>query len=193
MDLALEILKVVVPLAVGLFAGWIATRNARKSPHDNLKALVEIEAKLADDDHKVVVQASIAREIRKLNALNSAREEKFWKWVWINLTSSREIAGYFVFPLVALVVAAATPIWASLYGSDGDPASTSVEVSTTWLATTGLGVTVVTVVLASIIAYASYRTTQRADRLERDAMRVRFETIRRDREVPLDGVNEPGE
>lgn len=84
----LEVLKVLIPLMVGLFAGWVATRNARKTPHDNLKSLVDIVGKLDDPAQRAVIEVSVAREIRKLDRLNKSREEPFFKWLWIQMTGS---------------------------------------------------------------------------------------------------------
>lgn len=66
----------VVTLFVGLFAGWVASRNARKTPHENLKALTEIRASLgetAPSEQLAVLDASIAWEIQRIDELTSAR------------------------------------------------------------------------------------------------------------------------
>ncbi|WP_431816289.1 hypothetical protein [Gordonia jacobaea] len=62
-------------LVVGLLAGWVATRNARKTPHENLKALTEIRAALADDDETatMVLNEAIKYEIDRLARLSAAR------------------------------------------------------------------------------------------------------------------------
>ncbi|PTR42043.1 hypothetical protein C8K38_111212 [Rhodococcus sp. OK611] len=72
------------PIAIifaAAIAGWVATRNSRKSPHENLKMLVEIRAELvaiegdgAPLDAGQVVDRSIQAELNKLHKLNSAHD-----------------------------------------------------------------------------------------------------------------------
>jgi hypothetical protein len=150
----LEVLKVLVPLVVGLFGGWIATRNARKTPHDTLKALVDIDDKLKDAGHRAVVEVSIGREIRKLERLNSSREEPFWKWAWIQVTT-RGIGG----PLSGLSLVSVGVIGAIAYDIyhrvDGTEASTTVQISA--------GVTASIALVAVVVAYIGYRLSKTLD------------------------------
>ncbi|MEV4155831.1 hypothetical protein AB0J48_22660 [Nocardia salmonicida] len=60
-------------------AGGIAVRNARKTPHENLKTLVEIldmSQHIWRDDRRVL-EESVHREVQRLDRLNQARVEGF--------------------------------------------------------------------------------------------------------------------
>ncbi|MEW1881021.1 hypothetical protein AB0O58_15125 [Rhodococcus sp. NPDC080181] len=78
---------VFVPVGVilaAIIAGSFAVRNARKTPHEQLKTLVEIREKLhIVDTH--VIDAAIDREIAKIDRLNAARIEGFWQYAWQRL------------------------------------------------------------------------------------------------------------
>lgn len=55
---------VLTPLVLGLIAAIVATRNAKKTPHERLKNLVDIHDKMPDHlDSRKVVEAAIAREL----------------------------------------------------------------------------------------------------------------------------------
>jgi hypothetical protein len=65
-----------------IIAGSFAVRNARKTPHETLKTLVEIAEKA--DDHiecedQDVLKAAMHREIQRIDRLNQARLEGFWR------------------------------------------------------------------------------------------------------------------
>lgn len=156
----LEVLKVLVPLVVGLFGGWIATRNARKTPHDTLKALVDIDDKLKDAGHKAVVEVSIGREIRKLERLNNSREEPFWKWAWIQLTTREIGAPFFGLSLVLVGVIGAIA-YDTYHRADGTEASTTVQISA--------GATISIAVATIVVAYISYRLSKTLDTISSKA------------------------
>ncbi|WP_141564533.1 hypothetical protein [Mycolicibacterium palauense] len=66
-----------------LIAGWFGGRNARKTPHDRLKALVEISRDLPPGvDVDGAVEGAMRRELRHLDRLNKAREESLLKYWW---------------------------------------------------------------------------------------------------------------
>lgn len=71
-----------------IIAGSFAVRNARKTPHETLKTLVEIaeqaEGHIQADD-RAVLDAAIHREIRRIDRLNQARVEGFWRYWAENL------------------------------------------------------------------------------------------------------------
>lgn len=115
----LEVLKVLVPLLVGLFAGWVATRNARKTPHDNLKALVDINSSLAEGmDPDGIVETAMRRELRRLDRINRSREGSFAHFVWVQIQNN----GAMTVAAIALVAGMAagltelTPQWISAEG-----------------------------------------------------------------------------
>jgi formate hydrogenlyase subunit 4 len=68
----------IAGLIGALLAAWVALRNARKSPHENLKALADIRSALASDLEHVDPQQALSRairfEVRKLDKLTEARE-----------------------------------------------------------------------------------------------------------------------
>ncbi|MEU4807922.1 hypothetical protein AB0H20_01845 [Nocardia fluminea] len=66
-----------------IIAGGFAVRNARKTPHENLKTLVEILEKSEHvwrDDRRVLEEA-VHREIQRIDQLNRARVEGFWSYL----------------------------------------------------------------------------------------------------------------
>ncbi|WP_206499030.1 hypothetical protein [Rhodococcus sp. KRD175] len=71
---------VFVPAGVilaAIIAGSFTIRNARKTPHEQLKTLVEIREKLhVVDTH--VIDAAIDRELEKIDRLYSARTRGVW-------------------------------------------------------------------------------------------------------------------
>ncbi|WP_142924636.1 hypothetical protein, partial [Klebsiella pneumoniae] len=102
----IELARVVATISVGAFAGWRATRTARRPPHDNLKALVGIEDKLDErDDPTGVVKEAIRREIRSLDRLNRSREGSYPKWLWIQITSKggQPVTGLIFVPIAIAV------------------------------------------------------------------------------------------
>lgn len=74
-----------------LIAGGFAFRIARKTPHENLKALVEIRQTLSEGDVNLdengVLAAAIGHELDKIDRLTTAREKGFWEYT---RTASRD-------------------------------------------------------------------------------------------------------
>jgi hypothetical protein len=66
-----------------IIAGSFAVRNARKTPHETLKTLIEItekaEGQIQPEDRAVLI-AACHREILRIDRLNRARREGFWKY-----------------------------------------------------------------------------------------------------------------
>ncbi|MEO3757309.1 hypothetical protein ABGB19_03330 [Mycobacterium sp. B14F4] len=66
-----------------IVAGSFAVRNARKTPHETLKILVEIaenaEGLIRPEDREVL-ETAIHREIQRIDRLNRARLEGFWRY-----------------------------------------------------------------------------------------------------------------
>ncbi|MEV6071858.1 hypothetical protein AB0L82_35415 [Nocardia sp. NPDC052001] len=68
-------------VTAAVIAGSIAVRTARKTPHENLKSLLEI----LKDDHleaadRDIIAASVHREIARIGMLNAARLQGFWAY-----------------------------------------------------------------------------------------------------------------
>src|ERR1700722_662225 len=66
-----------------IIAGSFAVRNARKTPHETLKTLVEIAEKAEGNirrEDRAVLETAIHREIQLIDRLNQARLEGFGKY-----------------------------------------------------------------------------------------------------------------
>jgi hypothetical protein len=71
-----------------IIAGSFAVRNARKTPHETLKTLVEIAEKaenLIEAEDQDILKAAMHREIQRIDRLNQARLEGFWTYLRENL------------------------------------------------------------------------------------------------------------
>jgi hypothetical protein len=71
-----------------IIAGSFAVRNARKTPHETLKTLVEIAEKAEghiEPQDLAVLATAVHREIQRIDRLNRARLEGFWKYWWENV------------------------------------------------------------------------------------------------------------
>ncbi|WP_460723872.1 hypothetical protein [Nocardia heshunensis] len=68
-------------VSVALIGGAFAIRNARKTPHENLKSLLEL---LKDPDihagDRNVLDKAVHREISRIGLLNDARIQGFWAY-----------------------------------------------------------------------------------------------------------------
>ncbi|MEV0059785.1 hypothetical protein [Nocardia sp. NPDC050718] len=92
-------------IIAAIIAGGIALRNGRKTPHENLKSLVEI---LDKSQHvwrhdRYILEQAIHREIQRLDKLNKARLEGFWAY---NLERIRQSSPWESGNAVALAVIA---------------------------------------------------------------------------------------
>ena len=73
---------VLAPLVIAILGAIVATRNAKKTPHERLKNLVEIRANLPENlDSKRVVEAAIARELVDFDRRIAADQRGFWAGV----------------------------------------------------------------------------------------------------------------
>ena len=73
---------VLTPLVLGLIAAIVATRNAKKTPHERLKNLVDIHEKMPKGvDSRKVVGAAIARELVDFDRRVAADQRGFWAGV----------------------------------------------------------------------------------------------------------------
>lgn len=65
-----------IPLIVAFIAAIVATRNAGRSPHDRLKAVVDIHKDIPDGvDTKGVLEAVMARELEVMAKRYATREK----------------------------------------------------------------------------------------------------------------------
>ncbi|EFG73702.1 hypothetical protein HMPREF0591_6389 [Mycobacterium parascrofulaceum ATCC BAA-614] len=88
------VLGTVGVVLAAIIAGSFAVRNARKTPHETLKTLVEIAEKagnLIEAEDLDVLKAAVHREIQRIDRLNQARVEGFWKYWWENVKQSLAI------------------------------------------------------------------------------------------------------
>ncbi|MCR5977485.1 hypothetical protein GDN83_06995 [Gordonia jinghuaiqii] len=70
---------VLAPLAFALIAAYVSTRNARKTPHERLKNLVDIHDKMSPEmDQRRVVEAAIARELVDFDRRVAADQRGLW-------------------------------------------------------------------------------------------------------------------
>ena len=73
---------VVTPLVIAGFTAIVAARNARKTPHERLKNLVDIHANMPTNlDIRNVVQKAIARELVDFDRRLAADQRGFWAGV----------------------------------------------------------------------------------------------------------------
>lgn len=73
---------ILTPLVLGLIAAIVATRNAKKKPHERLKNLVDIHDKMPEGlDSGKVVEAAIARELVDFDRRVAADQKGFWAGV----------------------------------------------------------------------------------------------------------------
>lgn len=65
-----------------IITGGIAIRNARKTPHEKLKTLVEIldQSHLVWREDRHVLETAIHREIQRIARLNEAQLEGWWAY-----------------------------------------------------------------------------------------------------------------
>ncbi|GCE40956.1 hypothetical protein Rhow_004599 [Rhodococcus wratislaviensis] len=95
-------------IAAAIAAG-VAVRLARKTPHENLKALTDIYVELPSAvDERAVIEKAIQQELDKLEALSKARDkpgfqgrlEYFYQraqWSWWSWVIILTFAAYFVY------------------------------------------------------------------------------------------------
>lgn len=75
----------LVTFLAAVLGAWVATRNARKTPHENLKTLTDIRASLGGElplvDPDGALSDAIRLEVTKLNELTIARGRGLWPYV----------------------------------------------------------------------------------------------------------------
>jgi hypothetical protein len=79
------LLGAVGVVLAAIIAGSFAVRNARKTPHETLKTLLEIAETAGahiEPEDKAVLKAAVHREIERIGLVNQARLQGFWKY-WL--------------------------------------------------------------------------------------------------------------
>lgn len=73
---------ILTPIVLGSIAAIVATKNAKKTPHERLKNLVDIHDKMpAGLDSSNVVEAAIVRELVDFDRRVAADQKGFWAGV----------------------------------------------------------------------------------------------------------------
>jgi hypothetical protein len=78
-------------ILAAIIAGSFAVRNARKTPYETLKTLVDIAEKAEGHiwrEDRVVLEAAVHREIQRIDRLNQARLGGFWSYWFERLKQS---------------------------------------------------------------------------------------------------------
>jgi hypothetical protein len=79
----LQIFLTSIPLFIGLFSGWVTSRIARKTPHENLKALVELKAAVDSGvDPEGIIDKAIELELQRLKQSTVSEDAKWYQIVW---------------------------------------------------------------------------------------------------------------
>ncbi|MCG7635321.1 hypothetical protein MHN80_23690 [Gordonia McavH-238-E] len=143
---------IVTPLVVAGITAIVAARNAKKTPHERLKNLVDIRKNMPVYlDSRNVVESAIARELVDFDRRLAADQRGFW-------AGARERVAQFEWPLVSLVAAAVFSV-GTLIAALVDPGWRVVAVT----ALTFLAVSVA-IFLAARIAFKAERLGLSRDR-----------------------------
>lgn len=141
-----------IPLFLGLFSGWIAARIARKTPHENLKALVEIKAALDPTiDTDGAIDESIRLELKRLNQIAESAKSDWRPYLWVRIVNNIAVVSVASFVVVgfALFVVAINRVVGPSSGASEENDNSDIL----W-AVVGVVVAAVVVLAAT---YASYR------------------------------------
>lgn len=97
---------VLTPLVLGLIAAIVATRNAKKTPHERLKNLVDIHDKMPDGlDSSNVVEAAIARELVDFDRRVAADQKGFWSGLKERIAQVGSVGtGFFLSAVAAIAI-----------------------------------------------------------------------------------------
>ncbi|MDV6305475.1 hypothetical protein R3P93_23160 [Rhodococcus cerastii] len=153
-----QIFESSIPLVVGLFSGWVASRAARKTPHEKLKALIEIQAALGPSaDPSGTIEKSIELELKRLERSTVSVDSTWLQIVWARFLNNPAavIVGCGLVLYSALFVVALNRFGGSMGGGGTTDANDSSYV---WVFV-GLVLAATSVVAAT---YASYRRDRRA-------------------------------
>lgn len=150
---------VLTPLLLGLIAAIVATRNAKKTPHERLKNLVDIHEKIPDGlDSRNVVEAAIVRELVDFDRRVAADQRGFWAGV-------RERFVQFGGPISALLLivacVVALPFLFLEFLRD--------EYNRSWLTVISAAASIVGIAVGLFVSQRSFRTERKSLNLDRAA------------------------
>jgi hypothetical protein len=107
----------LVTFLAAVLGAWVATRNARKTPHENLKTLTDIRASLGGElslvDPEGALGDAIRLEVTKLNELTIARGRGLWPYVKavVRQRMTMYLSIWAVFLIVVALALFATGSW----------------------------------------------------------------------------------
>lgn len=157
-----EIFQATIPLFLGLFSGWVAARIARKTPHENLKTLVEIQADLDPNiDTCGAIEKSIKLELRRLEHSTVTADKKWREVLWARILDNPTavLAGCFVVVGSAMFVVVMNRVGGA---SSGEGAEGNGIADIVW-AIVGVLVAASLALAATYVSYRRDRTLLRRD------------------------------
>lgn len=145
----------LIPILAVLITAFFSTRNAKKTPHERLKNLVEIQEKMPDGlDFQRVVRAAIARELVDFDRRLAADQ----KGVWAGLRE--RIAQFGTMTLAIILLTLSVGVVSVI--------TYSVSTEPHWGVLGGAG----SALVAILLTFVSYRESRRTLRVDRAAALV---------------------
>lgn len=130
---------VLAPLIIAAIAAYVATKNARKTPHERLKNLVEIYAKMPNEmDTRRVVRAAISRELVDFDRRLAADQRGPWTGMRERSAQVR-LSTEVVLTVIVLLPLGASIIVGVVDSSAGSEASTWLTVVAVFYLLTSVG------------------------------------------------------
>ncbi|MGJ0121668.1 hypothetical protein ACQ7HM_20900 [Williamsia sp. MIQD14] len=164
---------VLTPLLVAVLGATIATRNARKTPHERLKNLVDIHDKMpAGLDHDNVVETAIARELVDFDRRMAAAQRGLLANIKERLVQLNPALTILLIPITALVIICAVALIGGRHAIDQLTAGGAIA-------------SVISGVVTLVGAIAAFFATRddRKQRAEQQDAAVRF-VVNLTREMP---------
>jgi hypothetical protein len=127
-----------------IITAWVATRNARKTPHENLKTLTDIRTALADElpvvDPEEALSRAISLEVKKLDEVTAARERGLWAYFWAVAGQRRNVIVAVWALATGFIALAVFATGSSLVANEGCyPSAPHVNANAWWVATAIFG------------------------------------------------------
>ncbi|MDJ0363245.1 hypothetical protein [Rhodococcus sp. H29-C3] len=141
----LGIFNASIPVFLALFSGWLAWRLARKTPHENLKALVEIEAALSPNIQDAgAIRNAIELELKRLEKSTVAHDSKWREVLWSRILDNLAAVCVGGFTVVSFAVAIVVLNRVGLDGQSmgGNPSTPEPPKSNSDIVLAVIGVTV---------------------------------------------------